>query len=469
MREHTNNHTSHPTSTSTPSGRHNPPGPEVPTERMFDQGDSPPVGPPLPPDDSRDGPLMDAALSGQFPGTPRAHCPNESPDELLTGLGGDVPIEDGLGPVPSHDVSDGRQPGGAGHDSTVEDEVEVAPDSIRVSNVILTRGIRWEDPPDDLECADEDAERIIKQQWTDASNRLREYRPNKPRNAEMLARHYEVVERLVCDATIAHEYPLARTLSYLLAYIAWLDDNGYPVTEDSILNRTNIEAAAGEFAGEYMPSTVRTIRSCLTRLVWELGGDMKPLGGIWRGKRTDPRSPYSDTEVGWLGVWAETQGPSTALTTARMSLVLGLGAGGEPGESMNVRTSDIAVTSSGVVVTFPKGRKVTVRKEFEDLAIETLPLLSPGWVLMPRTKSRIAPLLYNFMNWNADDRAGFLISMRRMRMTWLIRHLAEGLPLDVLIASADLDGTSGLSRYLPFFPKRSAAEVARLLRGEDKP
>lgn len=471
MQKRTRKSESHPTSTSTPSGGCEPPGPEVPPEGLFQQGDSPPVGPAFAPDDSGNGPLMDAALSGQLPGASRPHSPNESPDELLDDFSGDVPVEVGLRPVPSHDMGDGGQPRGSGHDSTVDDGVETVTDCIRVSNVILTdrlRVVEWEDPPDDLECADEEAERIIKQQWTDAAERLRKYRPQKPRNAETLATYYEVIERMVCDEAVIHEYPLARTLSYLLRYLTWLEDNGYEVTEATILSRTNVEAALSELASEYAASTTRSIRACLIDFICCLGGKTTPLGGTVIIPRTDATAPYSDTEIGWLRVWAETLGPSTAFTTGRMSLVLGLGAGGDPGESMNLTTEDIAVTSHGVIVTFPDGRRVTVRREFEELAAETVPLIKPGWVLLPRTRHRTAPLLYQFMNWNADRRAGFLITMRRMRATWVFGHLVEGLPLDVLLASSAMDGTSGLSRYLCHFPTRAPQDISRMLRGEDE-
>jgi integrase len=149
-------------------------------------------------------------------------------------------------------------------------------------------------------------------------------------------------------------------------------------------------------------------------------------------------------------------------------MALGAGCGLAPGEIVRVRGHHIRITSSGLAVLNQDmlGRLVAGRAGWESVLAELAVTAGAGFVFRPGRKVTAAKNLVS--SWPSRHRPGAglpPLSARRLRSTWIVQLLAEGVSPAVVARAAGMTSPTGLAAYHRWVPALPGEAVIRLLRG----
>ena len=178
--------------------------------------------------------------------------------------------------------------------------------------------------------------------------------------------------------------------------------------------------------------------------------------------------PYSPAEVALLRQWANTQPTSIGRRNANVVLALGLGAGFNSREINRLRVRNVLVDADGVVVQSAKdGRLVPVRAEWERVLVDAIDQLPrDAFVFRPgRIESRraLANATSGFVTRSTS--AHLAPNPYRLRVTWIVEHLRDRVPADILARACGAMGGESLTKYLKYVSPADAAHARALLRG----
>jgi hypothetical protein len=299
----------------------------------------------------------------------------------------------------------------------------------------------------------------------DVMKRLLSFVPSKGEYAETWSTFRDFFGELVLDAVPCPNVDEMRLLGSLLPYVGWLAGRGHDINRECVLNRTNVEAFLSASSGKFTGGSLRTYRSVLVSAIEALGGEVEPLGGTAKFSRSVPGDPYTDDEQGWLALWATRRLSDYTRRNTKLAVALGLGAGLTSGEVMLLDRSSVTVSDDGVNVTVPHGRTVTIHRTFEELFRGAFPLGDPtGPLVLADAINRDCKTLNKFLN-RQRRRTDIAVNLRKMRTTWIVRHLTAGTPADVLIEAAGVETLAGLTRFMQFVPPKPADAHREFLRG----
>jgi integrase len=300
----------------------------------------------------------------------------------------------------------------------------------------------------------------------EVSRRIREYRPRLPQ------RRWAPVADLV-RATVAASAPVtcyeAEHLMHVVGRLAvWADGGGLPRNPDVWMRTETIDAFVLSGCAGMDDSTVQTYRSWLRRvreaLVWVQRGEAPPAR---LSSPRDPQPPYKRGELSRLRAWAAHL-PRRARLDGLALMGLGAGCGLAPGEVTRVRGSHVHITTSGVAVLDEHmlGRLVACHVEWAAVLAELAETAGSGFVFRPGRKVAAAKNLVS--SWPSRHRphAGLPpLSARRLRSTWIVRLLADGISPAVVAQAAGMASTAALAPYHRWVPPLPREEVIRLLHG----
>lgn len=178
--------------------------------------------------------------------------------------------------------------------------------------------------------------------------------------------------------------------------------------------------------------------------------------------------PFSGVEVERLRFWAAHQKTEYRRLNAHLLLALGLGAGLSTQEIIDVTTGDIAVDHEGVLV-FVHGartRAVPVLAVWEEILalVAQTAMRTDIHVFAARRHSPSNPNLVNAFLGDALTPPVHLTA-QRMRSTWIVGHLASGVPAPLLARAAGVVRVDSLARYLQFVPEPTHEDGRAALRG----
>jgi integrase len=179
---------------------------------------------------------------------------------------------------------------------------------------------------------------------------------------------------------------------------------------------------------------------------------LKPLASA------DPARPYSDQELVSLRSWADGQSTPSRRANANILVSAGAGAGLTASEIGELRTSDVAMDSEGVllVVRGDRSRVVPVLTEWAHPFSPRVAQLTPGCYLFRENHAQFYPnLVSNFVA--RSGRVGVKPQTQRLRATWIVRHLTAGTPVVPLMEAAGVDSLEAFTRYVRFVDREDAA------------
>jgi integrase len=228
--------------------------------------------------------------------------------------------------------------------------------------------------------------------------------------------------------------------------------SGLPLEREFLFRRDVIAVAVQQLPMRSEASLGRR-RAVLLRVAEELGvaeRSLPPLHG------SEPSAPYTGLEVAELRLWAAVQRESRR-PDAWALLALGVGAGLAASEVCAVTARDVGEDGTRVHVVGPRERVVRVDEEWCVTLAELVagadcgPLFVPGvrWY-----KNKIG----DFVRMTQGDQIRPM--PQRMRATWLVRRMSEGMPLQDLTYAAGIKSLGALARFERYLPAPSVAPAS---------
>jgi hypothetical protein len=197
-------------------------------------------------------------------------------------------------------------------------------------------------------------------------------------------------------------------------------------------------------------------RSLLLR-VGEVLGVLPVMVSLPPLAAASPEMPYSPSQVQQLRSWARSQ-RAHMRGSAQALLVLGLGAGLPTRDLARVRAVDVVDGGAVIRVSGSRARDVPIAGEWVDDAAEVAKSVPDSSASLFRPGAAWQKNLVTvFVARTIGD--GIRPSTRRMRATWLVERLTEGMPMQELLSAAGLVSMRGLVRYEQFLPSPQAARA----------
>ncbi|MFC5959197.1 hypothetical protein ACFP51_33665 [Streptomyces pratens] len=279
------------------------------------------------------------------------------------------------------------------------------------------------------------------------SDRIRDYRPRLPEQGwEPVA---EQVRATVAATAPATCYEARRLLHAVGRLTVWADRQGLPRDPGVWFRTETIDAFVLSGCTGLGGSTVQTYRAWLRRtreaLVWVQRGEAPPVR-ISSPRSTQP--PYESGELASMRAWAEHL-PGQARRDGLVLMALGAGCGLAPGEAVAVRGRHID-TRCGVPVLDDTlvVRLVACRASWAPILTELADSAGGGFLFRPGRKVAAAKNLVS--SWPARHRPpnGLpALSARRLRSTWTVTLLAEGINPAVVADAAGMTSPAGPAPY----------------------
>jgi integrase len=207
-----------------------------------------------------------------------------------------------------------------------------------------------------------------------------------------------------------------------------------------------------------------TARSLLLSMGTVLVPDAHPQRLPKLAKSPAP-APYSIAEQAALRSWARGGRTEYRREQSALLLALGIGAGLQRADVIDLRVKHLIVDQDGVLVNVVGGkhpRAVPVLSDWEEALVDTV---NSGrdpdtYLVLPRTKSRLKNL-FNTQNVSGTGAP----STNRMRATWMVALLSAGIPIRALLDAAGFEYLESFDRYTHFLPDPDPVVSRRLLRG----
>lgn len=258
----------------------------------------------------------------------------------------------------------------------------------------------------------------------------------------------------------------------LLAY--WCHDVAcIDLTYEAVFDPTVIERFI-EQTPSVNPHTRGGYRSVLMAVAEELVGPQLRSYRHTPYERSLYADPYSRDELVELRSVRDHQGTEYRRLNLGVFLALGAGAGISSGEISRLRQQHITRGADAIVVEAPghdrlKPRAVPMLAEWEDLLVPALdPTLPEALVFLPRRTMVDSKNAVNEFLSHCNDMTVWPAN-RRLRATWVVRHLDARTPLPDLIEAAGYDSMSKFQRFLPHLsrhPEPNRSSAMRLAGGQ---
>lgn len=256
-------------------------------------------------------------------------------------------------------------------------------------------------------------------------------------------------------------------LKPLAQYLAWRVEGGLLIDDPvDVFHPADVERFVTEGCAHLANSSRSAYRSAL-RTVGEhvVGTEVACPARTLPVARPAPRKPYSTAEFSALLAGISGLRTAAARHNAMALVALGRGAGLRAGDVAAVVGSDVARTTDGTLVIHVAGpgeRVVPVVRMWET-EVERLAELVGHRPMFRSRRSRIGHRDIGQFCARIRFRSAPILSVTRLRATWIVEHLQAGTPLPVLAAAAGADVTQ-IARYYRFLPSVPVAEAHRWLR-----
>jgi len=271
---------------------------------------------------------------------------------------------------------------------------------------------------------------------------------------------------VVARASRSVDIPADQLAVAAAPFVLWAWQSAAEDLAPDIFRTTLIERYVAEGMPGYRTRAGKnTIRSRLQRISehtnpsgWDVA--LRPLGP------SDPSRPYSNGDIAAMRSWAQSERTDVRRNNAAALLALGMGAGLQGREILGLKLGDIYCSTSGVDVIVREGRarRVPVLREWES-ALRG-PADTDNWsthAFRPGRTTANENLITDFVS---RSRGRVHVNARRMRATWIVRHLDLGTPPIALLRAAGVHSLDAIDRYVRFAASRTDDHA---LRGYNSP
>jgi len=177
------------------------------------------------------------------------------------------------------------------------------------------------------------------------------------------------------------------------------------------------------------------------------------------------RPPYTPQELALLEMDARAQPTHDKRRTAMGFIALGAGAGLDGRWVTRVRGSDVTRTGDAVLVHVgePRARAVPVLARSEDLVLALAEAAGDGFIIHRSTEHRNRTNKLAASLARGPDHP--VLSVPRLRSTWIVEHLRRGTRLPELLAAAGPTKIESIDDLLQYVEPLDETLATRLLRG----
>ncbi|MGW9111751.1 hypothetical protein [Microbacterium sp. NPDC055683] len=279
-----------------------------------------------------------------------------------------------------------------------------------------------------------------------------EYRPEVPQAAWGETRAF--VEMVVAESRDQLRYSEAAIWHAVAHHVDWaVFVAGLDEDRAQLFSRAVIAAGVQAMETESTASRARR-RSILLRVSEALGESVVPVP-LPPLAASDPSAPYASRETDALRMWASLQATADKRDSARVLLALGLGAGLPPRDIAHITASSVSADGRFVQVDGERHRIVPV---FDDWAHDLRSMSReqpPEQRLFRPTAEPTKNFITTFVH--RSQGRGLKPATQRMRASWLVRHLSEGVPMQDLLYWSGVASMDALVRYERYLPRARGA------------
>ncbi|PZF10004.1 hypothetical protein DEJ25_13605 [Curtobacterium sp. MCPF17_011] len=289
------------------------------------------------------------------------------------------------------------------------------------------------------------------------------YTPKMP--AEMWTRIGGFVRETVRSAAPKTPYTEKQLYPVTAMLTRWaVETAGYPLKVKMLFHPATVDQFSRQGLVAYTNAGRATMRSKLRSMATALLGPDRAPDAKPTITRSGPSAPYDEREIASLLSWASVQRSPERRSSAHALLALGLGMGLTGREICEVKAEDVHRSDEAVELRVggANPRRVVVIREWEDALRDRFDFMEgAGWLFRAGQEGGNANLITDFVSRNPGR---VHLQARRMRATWIVRHLTSGTPLPVLIAAAGVQSAEAFDRLLPFVAGRDWESDRRFLR-----
>jgi hypothetical protein len=258
----------------------------------------------------------------------------------------------------------------------------------------------------------------------------------------------------------------ARNLMNAVTQLAlWADTIALPLDADVILRPEVIDRFVTEARSRLSKGAVNNYRTHL-RAVGRAVVDpsLFPPRPVTL-PRTAQEAPYTLADTTALVSWSRGLPTESLRRNSRALVAMGLGAGLSSQEMACLVGTDVTVDDDGVLLATggKNPRIVPVLRRWEDDIAAMAEEVKDRPFFMPHRTNVVRHQIPNFVERCMRTSPGTHLSVQRLRITWLVRQLAAGTPINALAQFAGVLPAQ-LCKYYVFVPPVEPAEGRRLIR-----
>lgn len=278
-----------------------------------------------------------------------------------------------------------------------------------------------------------------------ASRSLRPYRP------QMSDTKWQSIAPYVHDVVARTEpqitYSEAQLYPAVTRLVEFAKDNYVPLEDDAVFDPYTIDRFITHHFAAYNRASRNTMRARLRRVSEALLGE-DARGQFQALGKAEASRPYAVKEVAAFESWSGWQTSPERRTSAGALLALGLGAGLTGAEIIALKMNDVDLSTMTVHVMGSNRRDVPVFPDWHaPLNARWSVVGSGGWVFREGQRGGNVNLITDFVS---RKPAEVPLQARRMRATWLVRHLDAGTPVKQLLRISGIQSAEAFDRFLPF-------------------
>jgi hypothetical protein len=264
---------------------------------------------------------------------------------------------------------------------------------------------------------------------------------------------------IVRDSLVGAPQPIRKawvrsSLGIVGSLVAAVEADDKPLTRAYVLSNRARSRFLHRQRADFSSGTRRTYRSRIEVITGALAG--KPVDRHTRTPIPEkPRgAPYTRDEQAALVAWVSSLGVDTQRERGLGIVGLAGGCGARPVEILTVRGTDVTRDAHGVPVRFagPAPRTVTCLADYEDLLWDAAQTAGENLVAGPWTVSTTGKAVSRAICKFNGSGSPVVIGMTWLRATWMVRHLAAGTPLAVLMPAAALTASASFDKLLRYVP-----------------
>lgn len=297
--------------------------------------------------------------------------------------------------------------------------------------------------------------------------KLGAYVPDLP--ADNVERIRQFVEDAVILALPMTSYSVETLLRPTMHFVHWaVFIVGADLDAGIVFTRALIEHYVRETMPELTEGTRRNYRAWLFRVAEAANPEANPNNPMPLNERVQ-EAPYSAGELEALNRWAAGQRTPYLRANAAALLALGCGAGLSASEIVLVQRDDVSVDENRavhVVVSGKTPRTVIASAPYEEVLRRAAASTKVGaFLFLPNRTRTTNDVVSAFIARTHRPRGTPTVRARKMRNTWLVRHLTNRVDVNTLMQAAGLQSLESISRLSQFVPAMTEQARISMLRG----